>query len=217
MIEEKIKLLKQEIIKYASLVENMVKKGIDSLIQKNNDLALTVIEKDEPQANDLEVEIDEFCTNIIAQYSPKGKDLREVLMMLKMNNDLERIGDHAVNIAQSVIKLNEPTEYKKVVDVTQMSELVLKMLKDSVEAFINNDTSSARKVCLRDSEVDKVRDENFTKVLEHMKSGTINIERALHLRRIFSNLERIADLVTNICEEVIFIVEGKIIKHHKNL
>ncbi|MFQ3578607.1 MAG: phosphate signaling complex protein PhoU [Bacteroidales bacterium] len=217
MIEEKINFLKQELISYAGLVENMIRKSINALKDKDDELAKSVIEKDECRANDLEIEIDELCTNIIAQYSPKGRDLRKVLMMLKMNNDLERIGDHAVNIAQSVIRLNEPAAYTKIVDVTEMSTMVLKMLNESIDAFINDNSVVAKNVCSYDSEVDKIRDINFTTILEHMKSGTISIDRALHLRRIFSNLERIADLATNICEEVIFIVEGKVIKHHKDL
>ncbi len=217
MLEEKLNMLKKQIIEYAGLVESMVQESVNAIIKKEDNLAKKVIEIDEPKANNFEIEVDEFCTNMIAQFSPKGRDLRTILMILKMNNDLERIGDHAVNIAQSAIVLNQPTAYKKVVDLTRMNNVVTKMLKDSVEAFVNNDAVTAKNVCLKDSEVDKIRDENFTEIMELMKTDKINIERSLHLRRIFSNLERIADLATNICEEVIFIVEGKIIKHHKDL
>ena len=131
-----------------------------------------------------------------------------------MNNDLERIADHAVNISQSALYLIEQPLVKPLIDIPRMADTVIGMLNDGVNAFIHEDSSLASSVCTRDSDVDALRSQILRELITYMVSEPSTIERSLHLIRVSKNLERIADLSTNICEEVIFLVEGKVIKHH---
>ncbi|MCM8804240.1 MAG: phosphate signaling complex protein PhoU [Candidatus Omnitrophica bacterium] len=214
MIEEKIKLLKQKIIEFCLLIEEMIDKSIMGLINKNEGNLKEVIEKLEPRANKFEIEIDELCAEIIAQYEPKAKNLRIILMTLKINNDLERVGDHAVNICESSLFLIERPEVKPLIDIPKMAEESIKMIKDSINSFIEENSNLARDVCKRDDIVDDLKDRITKELIDYMISDYTTIERALHIIRIAQNFERIADLSTNISEDVIFMIEGKIIKHH---
>ena len=214
MLEEKMAGLKRRIAEYAGLAESMIEKAVRGLLEKKRDLLVEVIETDEPAANDFEIEVDEACTTLIAQYQPKAKDLRTILMVMKMGNDLERIGDHAVNIAESGLYLIERPQVKPFVDIPRMSEVTIKMLKDGIQAFINEDADLAKSVCERDSIVDELRIQILRELITFMVSDATTIERCLHLIRVSGNLERIADLSTNMCEEVIFMVKGRVIKHH---
>jgi len=215
MLEEKLVALKRELMGYTGLVEGMVEKAIKGLLQKDRDLLVEVIERDEPKANKVEIELDELCTTLIAQYEPKAKNLRTILMILKMNNDLERMADHAVNIAQAAQFLIERPVVKPWIDVPRMADVAIGMLKDSVAAFINEDAKLAKGVCLRDDTVDGLRNQLLRELITFMTSDPTTIERSLQLIRISSNLERIADLSTNMCEDVIFMAEGTVIKHHE--
>jgi len=214
MLAEKITMLKNELIEYANLVEHMIEKSIEGLIKKEKNILLEVVEKDEMKANDFELELDELCTSLIARYEPKAKDLRTILMILKMNNDLERVGDHAVNIAESNLFLIEKPPVKPLIDIPNMAQITMKMLKDSINSFINEDAKLAKNVCERDDVIDALRDQILRELITFMTSDPSTIERSLHLLRISRNLERVADLSTNICEDVIFMVQGKVIKHH---
>lgn len=216
MLHEKLLALKQNLTEYASFVENMIKKSIKGLLQKETELLTEVIEQDEPKANDREIEIDEMCITLIAQFQPKAKDLRTILMVLKMNNDLERIGDLAVNICESAKFLVERPEVKPLIDIPRMADETTKMLKDGINAFINEDAILAKNVCERDNIVDGLRDQILRELVTFMTSDATTIQRSLHLIRVSHNLERIADLSTNLCEDVIFIVKGSVIKHHKD-
>lgn len=216
MIEEKLTGLKKELIEYAALIEGMIEKSIKGLLEKDKEILNEVIEKDELKANNLEVEIDEMCTNMIAQYDPMAKDLRTILMILKMNNDLERLGDHAVNIAQSAIYLIERPAVKKFIDIPRLAREVISMLRDSIDSFIKEDVKLSKQVCERDDIVDGLKAQIFRELITYMASDPATIERSLNIMRIANNLERISDLSTNISEEVIFMVEGRIIKHHKD-
>lgn len=214
MIEEKINELKARIIEYSTLVVGMVEKSIKGLVEKDSETLSSVIEKDEPRANDFEIEIDDICTTLIVKFQPKAKDLRTILMILKMSNDFERIADHAVNISESALFLIELPLVKPLIDIPRMSEDVLEMFNDSVNALIHEDSLLAKSVCLRDEVVDALREQIIRELITYMISDPITIERSLHLMRISKNLERIADLSTNICEDVIFLVDGRVIKHH---
>ncbi len=216
MLEEKIKELKKKLIEEANLTENMLKKSIRGLVDRKKEILREVIEKDEPKVNDLEIELDELCTNLIALYQPEAGNLRTILMVLKMNNDLERIGDLAVNIAESSLYLIERPQVKPLIDIPRMTEEAINMLKNAMDSFINRDVELARVVCEKDSIIDSLRDQILRELITYMTSDPSTIERSIHLIRISRSLERIADLSTNICEDVIFMVEGKIIKHHKN-
>ena len=133
-------------------------------------LLLEVMEKDEPRANNYEITMDEFCTNLVAQFQPKGKNLRLILMALKMSNDLERMGDHAVNIVESALNLIERPQVKPLIDIPKMGELTTKMLKDSISSFINEDAALARSVCVMDDSVDDLKDRIFQELTTLMSS-----------------------------------------------
>jgi phosphate transport system protein len=214
VIEEQLQELKAELLEYSTLVVDMVETCIKGLVTKDDSLLHDIIEKQEPKANDYEIELDEMCTTCIVKYQPKAKDLRTILMIMKMNNDLERIADHAVNISQSALYLIEAPLVKPLIDIPRMADTVIKMLNDGVNAFVHEDSDLANDVCARDNTVDALRDQILRELITYMISDPSTIERSLHLMRVSKNLERIADLSTNICEEVIFLVEGKVIKHH---
>lgn len=214
MLAEKLNLLKKDIVDFAAVIEKMVKNGIDGLLKKDKKMLLEIIEKLEEQANKYDVEIDAACTNMIAQYEPKARDLRSILMILKMGNDLERMGDHAVNIAQSALDLIDKPAVKPFLDLPRMSELVNEMLRNSINAFINWDAKLGKAVCESDDAVDSLRDQILRELITYMTADPSTTERALHLINIARNLERIADLTTNIGEEVLYMVEGRVIKHH---
>ncbi len=215
MLDEKLNVLKGELVEFHYLIEKMIKKCIDGLLNKNADILKEIIEKDEPLTNELELKIDEMGTELIAQFQPKAKNLRIILMILQMNNDLERIGDHCQNIAESALFLLDRPPIKPYIDLPRMAEETMSMLLDSIKSFLNEDTDLAKRVCERDNIVDALRNQILIELITIMSSDTSKIERALHLIRIAQNLERIADLTTNFCEDVIYIVEGKVIKHHK--
>ena len=214
MLEEKITDFKRELVGCATLVEHMIEKSTAGLVRRDKAQLESVERVDEPQVNALNNRMDELCTSLIAQYQPRAKDLRVILMMLKMNDVLERMGDHAVNIAQSSLFLLANPLVKPLVDIPEMAALAAQMVRDSITAFINEDGPLAKSVCERDSIIDRLRDKTYNELIEVMSANPSAIEKSLNLLRISRNLERIADLSTNICEDVIFIVEGKIIKHH---
>ncbi len=215
MLDEKLFSLKKELILYATLVERTTDKCIQGLLKREQNLLKEVIEKDEKRSNTCESRLDELCINLIAQFEPKAKSLRTVLMIYKINKDLERMADHAVNIAESGLFLITQPPLKPLIDIPRMAALASNMVKDSVDSFIKEDAVVAKEICLRDNEVDQLWEQIFRELVTYMLSDSLAIERALHLIRIAHNLERIADLSTNICEDVIFMVEGKVIQHHQ--
>lgn len=216
MLTDKMIELKHRIIEYATLVETMIHKSIKGLLEKDERILHEVIDTEEPRVNAYDREIDETCTILIAQFEPMAKDLRSVVMILKMNKDLERIADHAVNISESSLFLIARPSLIAVNDIRDMAKTSSAMLKDSIDAFVNENAALAREVCERDNIVDRLGDKILEETTNFIRGEHDGIKRSLHLMRIAHNLERIADLSTNICEEVIYIVEGKDIKHHKD-
>ncbi|MHB9154836.1 MAG: phosphate signaling complex protein PhoU [Endomicrobiales bacterium] len=214
MLEERLVTLKKELITYAGLVESMVEKSMAGLLKADREALKEVMDKDEPRANRFDLEMDEMCTSLIAQFQPRAKNLRVILMVLKMSSDLERMGDHAVNIAESGAFLIERPSVKPLVDLPEMGKLTILMLRDSINSFINEDAVLAKSVCERDNTVDALRTKIVTELSVLMGRDPSAVERSLHLLRISGNLERIADLSTNICEDVLFMVQGRVIKHH---
>lgn len=208
--------LRRELIECATHVEGMIDKSIAGLVRKESSLLREVIEKDEPKANETEILIEDLCTTMIAQYEPKAKDLRTILMTMKMNNDLERAGDHAVNIAECSLYIIERPAIKPLLDIPRMAEEAVGMLKDAIEAFIKEDALLAAMVCERDTIVDNLGQQILRELITFMSADPTTIERAMRLLNIARNLERIGDLSTNISEDVIFMVEGRVIKHHKD-
>ncbi|MDQ1329457.1 MAG: phosphate transport system protein [Candidatus Poribacteria bacterium] len=213
MLAERLTNIKRKLIDYAVLVENMIDKSLDGLLEREKESLDEVIEKDEVRSNKFELELDEMCITCIAQFEPKARDLRTILMVMKINNDLERIADHAVNIAESGLFLIERPAVKPLMDIPRMAQIAVKMLKDSISAFINEDAELAYSVSIRDNDVDALRDQIIRELVTYMSSAPATIERAFQLMRISNNIERISDLSTNISEDIIFMVQGKVIKH----
>ncbi|RKX70521.1 phosphate transport system regulatory protein PhoU [candidate division TA06 bacterium] len=216
MLKEQIELLKKEVIEYSLFIENIIKNNIEGIEKNNRDILIQIIEKDEPKTNLIEIEIENKCIDLIARYQPKAIDLRMIIMSLKMNNDLERIADHSANIANSSLYIIERPEIKEMKSIKRMSEEVLDMFEDSIKSFIQMNANLASAVYKRDDYIDKLRLTILKSLIGTIRTNPDNVESIFHIERITKNLERIADLTTNLCEDIIFIVEGKIIKH-KNL
>jgi phosphate transport system protein len=215
MLKAKLDELKRKLTESASLVESMIDKSIKGLTQKDEKLLLEVIEQDEPRENGLEIDIDEACIHVVACYQPQAKGLRTIMMVLKMNNDIERMADEAVNISESALFLIKRPEVKPLIDIPRIAEEAITMMRDSLASFMNEDTTLAHSVCERDDLVDGLRDQILRELITFMASDPETIERSIHLIRISRSLERIADLSTNICEDVIYMAEGKTIKHQR--
>ncbi len=215
MLDKKINELKEMVIEYSTYVERMIEKSIEGILKKNRGDLLIVINEDEPKANDREVEIEEECIEAIAQFEPKAKDLRTILMILKINNDLERMGDHAVNIANRGIYLVERPYTFRLNLISKMVDETLGMLKDSINSFIREDSILAKDVCKRDNVVDSLRDKVLRKFVKSITEDPRIVEAAIMLVNVAANLERIADLSTNISEDVVYIASGRVIKHRK--
>ncbi|MFB0510112.1 MAG: phosphate signaling complex protein PhoU, partial [bacterium] len=209
-------ILKEKLLLMADLARGMVTKSIRALIDKDDALSKEVIEVDEPKVNDLEIEIEESAISLIALHQPEASYLRTVMMVVKINNDLERIGDHAVNIANGVMKWLIPKpNVKPLIDLPRMGAGVTKMLSESIDAFIQGNAEKAINVCRSDSEIDNLLDQITRELITYMMSDSKTIDRALALILVARNLERIADLATNLAEDVIYMVKGEVIKHHR--
>ncbi len=215
MLTQKIVELREKLFSQAGLVEEMVTKSIRALTEKNELPAKEVIEKDEAKVNNLEIEIEEDSINLMAMYQPEASNLRTIVMIIKINNDLERIGDHAVNIAERSLNLISKPQIKPLIDISTMAENTCKMLRESLNAFAENDSKLAVKVCKNDSVIDAFLEQITRELLTYMMGDPSATDRALSLILIARNLERIADLATNIAEDTIFAAKGDVIKHHK--
>jgi len=213
MLQTKILELKQLLMASASLVEKMVTLAIDGLYQGTNHLLRDVLSF-EDRVNQIEMELDNKCTAAIALYQPEAKDLRLILMIYRINSDLERLGDQAVNIAESVEHLAGDPVVAALPELVQMKDAALAMLKDSLDAFATEDVEQSRAVCNADSRVDELNKAIYHHLVELLKSNSALTERYLHLLRVAKNLERIGDLSTNIAENTVYLAVGKVIKHH---
>lgn len=213
MLKPAIEQLKKEIISFGIFSEEMVLRSIRGLTTRNGVDLEQVIKNDEVKANQRELFLDEACANAIAQFQPKAKELRMLLAILKMNNDLERICDHAVNIAQSADFIIRRPQINFSSQLSDMAKIAIEMLKSALNAFITENKEEASKVCLMDTEVDKILYLIYEDIKRIMSLDASTIDRSLHLLRIGRNLERIADLSTNIAEETIYMIEGRVIRH----
>jgi phosphate transport system protein len=213
-LEGKIAELKQQLFTMAGIVEEMVANSVKALVNKDSALAEQVAGPDEDRVNRLEVENEDAAINLMALYQPEASNLRTIVMIIKVNNDLERLGDHAVNIAQAAQFLMARPAVKPLVDVPKMAEYAIAMLKDSLDSFTRNDAELARSVCGRDTIVDELNDAVKQDLAKVMSADAATIDRALKLMLVSLNLERIADLATNVAEDVIYIATGQVIKHH---
>jgi len=207
--------LKTSLIKMGSLAEEAVRLSIKALIENDPALAHKVIQEEE-RINSLEIEIDNAIVDILALQQPVAIDLRLILAAQKINNDLERIGDHAVNIAESVITIQSYDDRQQLIFIPKMAELAEQMLRDALDSFVHNDPQLGMSVLEHDDTIDDLNRNVFHRSVENMKNNQRTIEMGMHLTRISRNIERIADLATNIAEEVIFIAQAKIVKHRAN-
>ena len=187
--------------------------AVEALLSRDDEKARRVIAGDRV-IDSMEVEIEEQCINLLALQQPMARDLRMLTSALKIANDLERVGDHAVNIAQSTERLTQARPITPEPEIVEMARLARDMLSDALEAFIRGDASAGREVCLRDDKVDALHRSVFRILLTHMMEDPHTISAGMELFLVSRNLERVADLATNIGEDVVFLVEGRSIKHH---
>jgi phosphate transport system protein len=187
--------------------------AVEALLDRDGEKARRVIAGDRV-IDSMEVEIEEQCINLLALQQPMARDLRMLTSALKIANDLERVGDHAVNIAQSTERLTQARPITPEPEIVEMARLAREMLSDALEAFIRGDATAGREVCLRDDKVDALHRSVFRILLTHMMEDPHMIGAGMELFLVSRNLERVADLATNIGEDVVFLVEGKSIKHH---
>jgi len=211
--DEELNLLKEKLLSMASLAETMIYKAVKSLSERDETL-FEVVNQGEKKVNYLQIEIDELCLKLLALKQPMATDLRFITSAMKINSELERIGDLAVNIIQRAEVLIKQPQLKPLIDIPRMAELTQKMVKDSLDAFIKRDADLARSILTRDDEVDGLKDQVFRELLTFMLSDQSTIPRALELILVSRHLERIGDHATNIAEDVIYLVQGKDIRHH---
>jgi phosphate transport system protein len=204
--------LKQNLLRMAALSETAVRKSILSVTGRNSDLAREVI-TDDINLNRLELAIEDQAFKMLALRQPLATDLRLIVAAMRIATELERIGDQAVNIAERALELNSREPVELPVDLKTMADMALGMVRTSIDAFVQQDPRLAVQVCQRDVEVDLLDDEYIQKILDTMIEESRWVVRLHHFVIIVRNLERIADLATNIAEDIVFIVEGKVIKH----
>jgi len=205
--------LNQALLEMGALVESTIHCSVQALVDRDERMALRVIE-DENRINRMELDVDARVTRLLALNQPVAGDLRLLIMALKINTDLERMGDLAVNISERAISLSRVPPVKPLVDTPRMASLVEDMLHRSLDAFVKRDASLAEKVLPADDEVDSLRDRIYSELLELMQVNPATVPAAIHLMFVARNLERIADHTTNIAEDVIFLVRGIDVRHH---
>lgn len=210
--DEELADLKTKLVRMAGLTEDQIDKALTALVMRDSTLARQVIERDR-QVNTLDVEIDEECIRLLALHQPAARDLRLVTTAMKISTELERISDLAENISERAIELNEEPQLKPYIDIPMMGKMARAMVKESIDAFVKDDSTIARKVLTDDDFVDDLMEQIFRELLSFMIEDTRTITRAIRLSFIAKYLERIADHATNIAELVVYLVEGKIIRH----
>jgi phosphate transport system protein len=204
--------LKQDLLRMAALADTAVGKSVVSVTNRDSDLAREVI-IDDITLNRMELAIEEQAFKLLALRQPVATDLRLTVAAMRIATELERIGDQAVNIAERALELNSRPPLELPIDIKVMADLALGMVRTSIEAFVSQDPNLALQVCQRDVEVDILDDEYIQKLLDSMIKESRWVTRLHHFIIIVRNLERIADLATNIAEDIVFIVEGRVIKH----
>jgi len=212
-LQKELQELKENLLKMAALVEEAIRDAVQSLTERDSDLAQKTFGF-EDRINRLENTVDDMCLKLLALRQPMAADLRFITSAMKIATDLERMGDQAVNIAERAISLNQEPQLKRYIDIPKMAEIAQTMVKDVLDAFVNHDPKLARSVCERDDLVDGLNDQVVRELLTYMMSDPKTITRAVHLMIVCRCLERVADHATNIAEDVIFMVDALVIKHH---
>ena len=210
--DQELNNLKQDLLRMAALAETAVGKSVESVTNRNSDRAREVI-IDDITLNRMELAIEEQAFKLLALRQPVATDLRLTVAAMRIATELERIGDQAVNIAERALELNSRPPLELPIDIKLMADMALGMVRTSIDAFVNQDPKLALQVCQRDVEVDILDDEYIQKLLDSMIQESRWVTRLHHFIIVVRNLERIADLATNIAEDIVFIVEGRVIKH----
>jgi len=211
--EEQLDELKNRMLFMGSLVEQAIHLSIQAMCDRDEQPAMRVLSEIEPQVNNLHLELDDRALQLLSLRQPLAAELRFITSTMKINSDLERIGDQAVNIAQRVLSIVSQPELKHIVDIPLMADIVKRMVKDALDAFVQKNTDLALQVVLRDDEVDQHRDLVFRELVPLMAKNPACIQLALDLILVSRNLERIADHATNVAEDVIYMVLGRDIRH----
>jgi phosphate transport system protein len=210
---EELEELQSKLLEMGGLVEAAIHNSIYALVERDEDRAKEVM-WGEAQINQKEIEIDDLATRLLALFQPMARDLRFITAVIKMNNDLERMGDLAVNITERALTLMKEPVLHPLIDIPRMAELAKGMVRRSLDAFARGDADMARDVLLADDEVDHLRDAVYNELLAFMQEERTTINRAVAFMFIAQNLERIADHATNIAEDVLFLVKGIDVRHH---
>ncbi len=212
--DEELKSLREKILYMGSIIEIMVKSALNGFKELKIELLQQVLVQ-ENEINHLHIEIDDLCLKLLALRQPMAFDLRFITAVMKINSELERIGDQAVNISQNSMELLKQPGKNVFININSMMDMVENMVKESLVALTESNTSLAQKVLLKDDDVDNLKAEIFKELLEKIKTGkSVDVNTNFELILISRNLEKIADHTTNICEDVIFMVLGKDIRHH---
>ena len=210
---DELSQVKVRLLTMSGEAEAALSQAVEALLERDSAKATQVIAGDRV-IDAMEVEIEEQCIHLLALQQPMARDLRMLTSALKIANDLERVGDHAVNIAQSTERLLQFRPIAPEPEIVDMARLAREMLSDALEAFIRGDAAAGREVCRRDDQVDALHRSVFRILLTHMMEDPHTIGAGMELFLVSRNLERVADLATNIGEDVVFLVEGRSIKHH---
>jgi len=209
---EQLAGLRELVLRMGGLVEQMTRRVIQALVERNIGI-LAEVQGMETRVNQLHIDIDEACIELIALRQPAAVDLRFITAAMKINADMERIGDQAINIVERAEPLLAVPPLKPLIDIPRMADIAQEMLKASLDAFVNGDDELAFATILRDDLVDQLKDQVFRELLTFMMADPTTIPRAMDLILVSRHLERIADHATNICEDVIFMVKGKDVRH----
>lgn len=212
--DEELKELHKEILKMGVLAQESIFKSIEALKNRDKAQSLEVIHEDS-KMDDLELAIDEKCVDLIARYQPMARDLRFITTGMKINAELERISDLAVNIAYSVLELVDQPLLKPLIDIPKMADLARKMVKDAMDAFVSRNENLAKQVILYDSQADDLKNLIYRELIDdYMVKDGKTAPRAVPLLLVARHLERICDHATNIAEDVIYMIHAKVVKHH---
>ena len=210
--DEELKNLKSKLLRMGGMVEDQIQGALRALVERDSDLAREVIENDH-RVNALDVEVDEDCLSLLALQQPTARDLRFITTAMKISTELERMSDLSENICERAIELNEEPQLKPYIDIPRMANGALKMVRDALDAFVASDSGLAREVCADDDFIDDLTEQLFRELLSFMLENPKTITRAIRITFIAKYLERIADHATNVAELVVYMVEGKIIRH----
>lgn len=211
--DQELEKLKAKLLEMSALVESAVYRSVQGVVEKNEELAQQVL-RNEGRINQLEIEIDNFAISLLALQAPLAADLRLVTAAIKINNDLERMGDLSASIAQSALALIKEPLIRPLIDIPHIAGLAQGMVRKALDAFVNRDAELARSVLASDDAVDNMRTASYHELMSFMASNPQQIPQALYLLSVIRNLERIADHATNVAEDVLFLVKGIDVRHH---